>query len=346
MDVEPAPTGTHIETTPQRNPELWFEDGNIVIQAGNSQFRVHRGILAARSPVFQDMLAFPQPPDSELVEGCPLVRLPDSAAEVTVFLKAIFEPEFFRPFPFLTEFDIVIGCLRLSHKYGVDYLRRRALIHLSSAYHTTLSASDKSTYEEDQNSNRPAMEITSWSWPKDHIYNIYAIQIAREVGALWILPSVFYNLSDGSISNLGRTCLHGAVYNGVHTSLSIQDQEGFLNGNLLQNRSTLDVLRFLSHPMDIEGCYTPTQCATARLSAVRQSVQMIRSYPSIPIDIWEDEDWGRLEEVCPVCLAVLRETHEDARQAFWDKLPEMYGLPSWEKLEKMKIDAIGTDWLS
>jgi hypothetical protein len=76
---------------PQRHQELWFDDGNIVIQAGNTQFRVYRGVLAARSTVFQDMLSFPQPPDSELVEGCPLVQLHDSTAEVTVFLKAIFD---------------------------------------------------------------------------------------------------------------------------------------------------------------------------------------------------------------------------------------------------------------
>jgi hypothetical protein len=85
-----------MEVDTERNPvqrveELWFEDGNLVIQAGNTLFRVYRGVLAARSPVFYDMLSFPQPSDSELVEGCPLVRLHDSASEVTVFLKAIFD---------------------------------------------------------------------------------------------------------------------------------------------------------------------------------------------------------------------------------------------------------------
>ncbi|KAF8145623.1 hypothetical protein K438DRAFT_1425906, partial [Mycena galopus ATCC 62051] len=49
--------------------DLWFEDGNIVIQAGNSQFRVYRGVLAKRSSVFQDMLSSPQPPDAETIEG-------------------------------------------------------------------------------------------------------------------------------------------------------------------------------------------------------------------------------------------------------------------------------------
>ena len=76
-----------------RVQELWFEDGNLIIQAGNSQFRVYRGVLAARSSVFRDMLSFPQPPESELVEGCPVVLLHDSGAEVAVFLRAIFDSE-------------------------------------------------------------------------------------------------------------------------------------------------------------------------------------------------------------------------------------------------------------
>ncbi|KAJ7181485.1 hypothetical protein C8R43DRAFT_1170392, partial [Mycena crocata] len=116
--------------------ELWFNDRNLVIQAENSQFRVYRKFfwqLVLQFSTFKDMLSFPQPSltDAEFIEGCPIVRLPDSSWEVTFFLKAIFLPE---PFPAKTKFDNVVGCLRLSHKYGIDYLRRRALIHLPSGH--------------------------------------------------------------------------------------------------------------------------------------------------------------------------------------------------------------------
>ncbi|KAJ7113309.1 hypothetical protein C8R43DRAFT_903314, partial [Mycena crocata] len=107
---------------------LWFDDGNLVIQAGNSQFRVYRGFLAARSPVVRDMLSFPQPPDAELVEGCPLLCLPDPSSEVTVFFEGCIPS-----FPARTEFDTVVGCLHLSHKYVLDSLRRGALIHMPLA---------------------------------------------------------------------------------------------------------------------------------------------------------------------------------------------------------------------
>ncbi|KAJ7689829.1 hypothetical protein B0H17DRAFT_1011892 [Mycena rosella] len=126
VDIEPA-------SEPRR--ELWFEDGNIILQAGNSQFRVYRGILAARSPIFQDMLSFPQPAESELLEGCPLVHLPDDETKVTHFLKAVYLPAF----PAFTTLDIIAGCVRLAHKYEVDYLRRRGFVHLASEYPTTLA---------------------------------------------------------------------------------------------------------------------------------------------------------------------------------------------------------------
>ncbi|KAJ7111636.1 hypothetical protein C8R43DRAFT_852582, partial [Mycena crocata] len=122
----------------ERVDSLWFPDGNIVLCAHNVLFRVFRGILAARSPVFADMLAFPQPEDAEVVDGCPVLRLDDSAADTMYFLKALFDYEFFAPYPAKTDFDAIHGILRLGTKYRVEPLRRRALQHLSSAHPTSL----------------------------------------------------------------------------------------------------------------------------------------------------------------------------------------------------------------
>lgn len=77
----------------ERVDSLWFPDGNIVICAHNVLFKVFRGILAARSPVFADMLAFPQPEDAETIDGVPVLHLDDSAADTMYFLKAIFDYE-------------------------------------------------------------------------------------------------------------------------------------------------------------------------------------------------------------------------------------------------------------
>ncbi|KAJ7142085.1 hypothetical protein C8R43DRAFT_1131078 [Mycena crocata] len=169
MDVDTA------LTEPQRVQDLWFEDGNIVIQAGNSQFRVFRGILAARSPVFEDMFSLPQPADSEAVDGCPCFR-------------------FFKPYPYSTEFNIIFGCLRLGQKYEVDSLRRRALVHFSSRYATSLS--------------EYVVPQPSWNREHDAEGHIEVIQLARVATAPWILPLAFYELSssysdDGDVTTWG-----------------------------------------------------------------------------------------------------------------------------------------------
>jgi BTB/POZ domain len=42
-------------------------------------FRVHKSVLSMTSPFFKDLLSLPQPPDSELVDGLPMVQLAEDA---------------------------------------------------------------------------------------------------------------------------------------------------------------------------------------------------------------------------------------------------------------------------
>lgn len=71
--------------------ELWFEDGNIVlVSAGGVAFRVYRGLLAAQSTVFADMLASSSSREDETVDGSPTVRLSDSPEDLRHFLRVLF----------------------------------------------------------------------------------------------------------------------------------------------------------------------------------------------------------------------------------------------------------------
>lgn len=76
---------------------LWFSDDMLVIRAEKRIFRVSKSVLAARSSVFSDMIAFPQPlaPDAEgTMEGSPVVTLPDTGQDVEAFLRAIFDSRY------------------------------------------------------------------------------------------------------------------------------------------------------------------------------------------------------------------------------------------------------------
>ena len=88
---EPFPDQPPAPADPVRS-DLWYDDGNIVLQAENTQFKVYRGILIENSTVFRDMFSLPQLPSdvTDMIEGCSLVRLYDSAEEVGYILQALF----------------------------------------------------------------------------------------------------------------------------------------------------------------------------------------------------------------------------------------------------------------
>ncbi|KAJ7689852.1 hypothetical protein B0H17DRAFT_936866 [Mycena rosella] len=307
-------------------PGLWFEDGNVIIQAETDHFRIYRGVLAARSPIFNDMLGLPQPQELETLEGCPVVRLPDAALEVAAFLRALFDSAFFEPYPSPSEFHIIAGILRLSHKYDVAYLRHRALVHLSSLYSTTLDEWD--------------LQLTSWPAST----SMFAIELAREVGAEWILPVAFYNLA-AAAHNLGmKEIIAGTAFGSFHVKLGAQDLAHFLEGYLLQrDNETSTMLRFLHSPVPVIGCTGGSKCTLARLIAVTQFQADRVEYPAIPLDIWGQTDWTRLSAACSTCLKALKYTHAAARESFWDKLPGLYGLLEWDELRKMKTQGLKND---
>lgn len=81
--------------------EVWFSDGNLVVQAENTLFKVFRGILTHESALFHDMLSLPQPqqPDgdqtsSEMYEGCAVVKLQDDARDIQILLAALHHHEY------------------------------------------------------------------------------------------------------------------------------------------------------------------------------------------------------------------------------------------------------------
>ena len=72
-----------------RSTDVWFGDGNIVLEAEGIVFKIFSGILACNSAVFAEMFTFPQPPDVDQYAKCPLVHLTDSSIDLANFLRAI-----------------------------------------------------------------------------------------------------------------------------------------------------------------------------------------------------------------------------------------------------------------
>ncbi|KAJ7452259.1 hypothetical protein FB451DRAFT_1050917 [Mycena latifolia] len=304
-----------------RVEDLWFHDGTLVLAAGRSSFRVYGGLLAKQSPVFQDMLAFPQPADAEVIDGCPVVHLEDNEDDLRCFLKALFDYEFFPPFPDKATFDTLLGVIRLSSKYQVDSLRKRGLVHLSSAFPFTPTEYPGSP---------------SWDFPTIHLDRsrdlIRLVNFAREMSIDWILPLALYRVTANcTIAEL----LNGIVVDGVHVDLAPQDRPICLEQRYaLATSASAEITDFLWNPVPIPRCSSGYSCTKARIES-RKQVEAYRMNNILPLKLWLPEDWAGLD-VCPVCKSAMKETHQEALESFWQGLPERFGCPSWDALQQMK----------
>ncbi|KAJ7728489.1 hypothetical protein B0H16DRAFT_1734640 [Mycena metata] len=305
-----------------RVEHLWFSSDVLVLRAEKRLFRVPKSILAARSSVFRDMVAFPQPTDSEteMVDGSPVVVLHDSAAEVEMFLTAIFDSSYFMPPPAPVTPEAVLGILRLAHKYDVHYLQLRALQHLciplyfpSVREHCSPSIPDHHVYNGDTDKARCA-------------YYIQAITVAKEAGALWLLPVSYYQASSYVRAHLLEAAEQGADKHVVDACLASQ---------IHLSRASGSIYKFLSTPSDT-GCPTPDLCNATRFDELSSYFDGCGGEEDLcPLSEWDEEDGWTLP-LCAHCLSVAKTTHRTAMEEIWDRLPAIYGLPPWSELQSMK----------
>ncbi|KAJ7020165.1 hypothetical protein C8F04DRAFT_1128121 [Mycena alexandri] len=324
----PSPSPAPVQ--PYRVHDLWFEDDNLILRAENALFRVSKGILAARSSVFRDMLSFPHPQsrnsqmndgdneaeDEHTYEGCPVVRLHDSVADVTAFLKAIFDSSFFEPPPAKTDLATITGILRLSHKYDVQFLRRRAVQHLETGFPTSLAVYEVSGAE---------------TFSSDGLDDsLLTIRCASEVGASWVLPTAFYFLCYSDM----RDILNAREWG----NLSAVDRETTIVSYTKQRLACPPVLPFLRIPFT-EGCTSLDRCTAYKAAYLLD----VNSW-NISDPLGSYKDWAPFEgKVCSYCLARSEEYHRAARKKLWDELPGIYGLPGWDVLERLKAEALSVE---
>lgn len=294
-------------------------------------------------------------------------------ADTMYFLKALFDYEFFAPYPAKTDFDAIHGILRLGQKYRVEPLRRRALQHLSSAHPTTLNAWDVLC----TSSSKSQFASPSNAFPGGASFDydnleLPILTLARAARADWILPAAFYR----ALAVLGSAeILDGIDYTGVHIELDRADKVVCLEAApVLLGDSISEMLGFLWTPEAIPGCAragasssttslastgsatsaTDTQtinaCTADRL-AMRRTAERWRRDGLLPLSlgagpgeeeraIWAEEDFARLA-VCAPCLAYMRADWAARRANFWAGLPALFGLPGWEALEQARAEGEG-----
>ncbi|KAF8216731.1 hypothetical protein K438DRAFT_1953637 [Mycena galopus ATCC 62051] len=280
--------------------ETWRSDGNVVLQAGNTQFRVHWSVLALHSSVFCDMQGLPQPPEQPNVDGCPIAELPDDAGDVEYLLKALYTPTFLSqktlPLP-------AVGALiRLGRKYDFKDLFDSAVARLMSEFPTTLEEYD----------TLPDMlkTITPY-WGVD----LDIIAMASENNISLALPSAYWRVVCGSSLNGLFDIISKA--DGTVASLPLPDLRRCVVG-----RQNLLLIQFKP---GYEDCIDLSKCRQSR-----EFILKALDYAFIWALKWPSD--FRMYKFCAACTEHIQECMTAGRKKMWGELPQIFDLPPWAEL--------------
>ncbi|KAF7974530.1 hypothetical protein HWV62_11996 [Athelia sp. TMB] len=300
---------------PVRSEDVWYDDGNIILQAENTQFKVVKSILQRNSSVFKDMLSLPQPTssDTELVEGCPVVHLSDSADEVRYVLKALFEREYVA-FGEQLPLAVISAFICLGKKYDIQKLYAEAVKKMYQEIPVTLTDYDALPNE--------------WTLVEDLEY-MEVVILARRSGLLSLLPFVFYQCCYRYSTADIVTGL--VIDDESKILLSHQDQIVCLGGYRACCEIQADTTYGWIHDCDSLGpsCTTRKICKKAKQA---YSLEHFNSRPGLRALVeWSD---CAPPDLCDECIKEGRLKHAAGRLEFWEKLPGIFDLPPWTQLLK------------
>ncbi|KAH9986563.1 hypothetical protein BJV74DRAFT_537660 [Russula compacta] len=346
-------SGNEIET--YESPDLWFDDGNIIIRTVLNEnraftvYKVHKSILALHSTVFSDLFDGPQSAfdvASDQYDGLPVIELPDLPSEVNDFLKALYLPAethrhrpisspFFegiwKGFPFK-----YVGILHLAMKYDVAPLQEQMLDVLRHAWPQYLFDWDylqKRTEDLEMAYLRRECFDLSFAHPEP----ARTIRLAMEYNVLDILPVVFYDL----------VRVHEVIPPNPHerfrrADLSVLEAEdlrrltqgrGALRGKFLDGITNLLVVLPHDDCKRVPVVGKPSPCHAglrkwwdAQLGAVSgPSVADPIGWLREKIDLCDDIPH---DEVCAGCTRIVKKYLQTVREDLWASLPDFFGLVS------------------
>ena len=336
---------------PVTRSEIWFEDGNVVLQAENMQFKVHRGMLARNSSIFNDMFSVPQPPipEEESVEGCVVIHLPDSAHDLEIVLRALIERGCvyrsaidvyvlrkthcsFAPSREPVSIKIVAAFLRLGRKYDFETLRTDALHRIFYEVPVTLEDNDACMH-----GSQIEGHIDSG------LFWIGIVNLAREQNIQSVLPLALYECCRVLFENHGPSTIFEGITeaDGSTALLSLNDQMICLSSYsaLLAMQNTTTYV-WLDAEQDYAPCQAGPFCIDDRNSFLRNfffsqaSLQALDDWKSCWIN--RSQDYRQ----CEICDLIAGQMHTAGRQHFWRRLPETFGLPGWQELVKEREEQV------
>ncbi|KZT07195.1 uncharacterized protein LAESUDRAFT_713694 [Laetiporus sulphureus 93-53] len=314
-------------TPEEQVQDLWYDDGNVILCAGHSWFRVHRTMLLQHSPVFRDMFMIPPSPDVEMIDGCPVIFLPDDPTHLEYLLRTIYYMS--RPIihsngpaeSFLRnsrETRVVLGIISLAHKYLMRDLLSEATKCICARFPSTFA-------EFVRTMDRPRAYCVSIARPDA----ILIINVARRIQPSpldAVLPFVFYLCCqlDPSLLTEGVLSADGTVQR-----LCTEDLMRCLNGRFAMLKANVEATKCFRLPLS-------GPLGTCRAIACKRAAREITELAELDglysrIDAFASKDaWivkmAQIFGLCEKCTRGLVEAHYYGREAVWDELTTIFRL--------------------
>ncbi|KAF8178692.1 hypothetical protein K438DRAFT_1938755 [Mycena galopus ATCC 62051] len=290
--------------------DVWYKDGSVVLQAENTQFRVHWSILSQHSSFFLDLQDLPQPPDEPTVDGCPVVELQDTVEDVQFLLKALYDPFFVGqtalPFAAMAAF------IRLGRKYDFKTLFDSAVARLTFEIPATLEEHDARLVDD-------KYQLTTIIHYREFYFDL--LMLARENRILSVLPLAYYHVLSCSTAeifdNLRKrdetlTCLRQCLISREKILLK-QFQPGY----------TMGWLRKWDYK-----CGNSAKCGAIRESWFRLYMD---DNTVMPFHSFVPDELRAV--FCATCSQHILESTTAGRKKMWEELPGIVELAGWAELK-------------
>ncbi|KAF8178679.1 hypothetical protein K438DRAFT_1726338 [Mycena galopus ATCC 62051] len=309
----PPSKRNQTEAAPITRSTIWHSDGSIVLQAENTQFRVHWSVLALNSSFFREMQKLPQPPDQPSVDGCPVVELADdTATDVEHLLRVLYTPTFLLqkslPFP------VVAALTRLGRKYDFKDLLDTAVERLTFENPTTLEEYDALDVDSIYRTTRILHD-------RGILYDV--LTLARENNILSALPCAYYR----AVHHHNQRSLFDGISRGDTTTASlapVDQRRCVLGREALLKAQTRDGYTIGWLYSDGENCTDPPKCKIWR-------TRKLRTYRDLGVVALMTPTG--IHGLCDSCDESYRQSWLVGRKKVWEELPKIFDLPPWVELK-------------
>ncbi|KAF5340559.1 hypothetical protein D9611_007304 [Ephemerocybe angulata] len=288
------------EEPPKQSQKVWFSDGNIVLQAQNVQFKVHKSVLAKHSSVFADLFEMPHTNgDEQTADGCPIVQLHDSADDIKHMTLTLYGDKAYNNVSGGLPMPVVAAMVRMGRKYDIDHIKLEGLSRLKKLFPESLDDWDRLR--------------TSGITPEHELQGlldltIEAINLAHEDHDMWLDNHPAVPAAALGPCFDGRDELYRTQWERVYAWL---DGVG-------------------AYP----GCLHQAEC----LASGRVLMSRIWKHPNLWCTFHDwgrvvEEHDHLVKILCSSCASQAENSQNAGRVKLWDNLPHLFGLGSWNELK-------------